>query len=105
MWSKGDILTFPKKGNPSLATNYRGITLNCISAKLNYKTILKRIRSFIDPLLHSNQNGFHLITNTNNAEDNRRHQRKNLPPMIIFINFCKAFNAIDRSKMFVMLLG
>ena len=42
--------------------------------------ILDRICSFINPLLRPNQNGFrkglHLITNTYNSEDNRRHQRK-----------------------------
>ena len=33
MWSKEDIMPFPKIGNLSLATNYR-VTLTCISAKL-----------------------------------------------------------------------
>ena len=43
---------------------------------------------------------FHFITNTNNSEDNRRHQRKNISAIIIFIDFCKAFNTIDRSNAF-----
>ena len=42
--------------------------------------ILNRIHPFIDLLVCPNLNGFrkgfHLITNTNNSEDNRRHQRK-----------------------------
>ena len=58
MWSKGDIIPFPKVSNLCLSTNYRGITHTCISAKIYNKMILNRILPFKDPLLDPNQNVF-----------------------------------------------
>ena len=58
MWSKGDMILFPRKDSLSLATNDGRITLTCISAKLYNKMISNRAGPFIDPLLRPNQNGF-----------------------------------------------
>ena len=97
VWSNGDIISFPKKGNLSMATNCREITLTCISAKLYNKIILNRILAFIDPLLSPNQSGFR-------KEQFRRKiegiKEKNLPAMITVIGFCNVSNIIDRPKMF-----
>jgi len=57
-WSRSVILPFPKKGDLGLASNYRGISLTCISAKIYNKLLLYRIRPHIEPLLRNNQNGF-----------------------------------------------
>ena len=105
VWSNGDIISFPKKGNLSMATNCREITLTCISAKLYNKIILNRILPFIDPLLSPNQNGFrkeHSILSQILAIRRKIEgiKEKNLPAMIIVIGFCNVSNITDRSKMF-----
>ena len=105
VWSNGGIISFTKKGNLSMATNYRKITLTCISAKLYNKMILNRILAFIDPLLSPNQNGFckeHSILSQILAIRRKIEgiKEKNLPAMITVIGFCNVSNTTDRSKMF-----
>ena len=56
-WLTGGIIPVPKKGDLTLASNYRGITLMPIAAK-NYKLIFLLIAPVLDPLLRKNQNGF-----------------------------------------------
>ena len=50
--------TNDKKGDLSLATNYRGISLMAISAKIYNKLLLNRLIPFVGPILRKNQNGF-----------------------------------------------
>ena len=57
-WRKSQIIPVPKKGDLSLATNYRGTSLLPIAAKIYNKLILNRLLPFVDPLLRNNQNGF-----------------------------------------------
>ena len=45
------IVPLPKKGDLSLMTNYRGITLMSIAAKVYNKILLMRIRDHVDPIL------------------------------------------------------
>ena len=49
VWPKSQIFPFPKKGDLSLATNYRGISLLSIAAKIYNKLILNRLVPKIDP--------------------------------------------------------
>ena len=58
IWPTSQIIPFPKKGDLSLATNYRGISLLSIAAKIYNKLILNRLVTKVDPLLRNNQNGF-----------------------------------------------
>ena len=57
-WPKSQIIPVPKKADLSLVTNYRGISLLPIDAKIYNKLILNRLLPFVDPLLRNNQNGF-----------------------------------------------
>ena len=57
-WLEGCILPFPKKGDLGLTTNYRGITLTAIAAKIYNLLMLNRIRAQLDNILRKNQNGF-----------------------------------------------
>ena len=57
-WITNVIILLPKKGDLSLITNYRGISLISIAAKVYNKILLNRIRPHVDPLLRSNQAGF-----------------------------------------------
>ena len=58
VWPTSQIIPFPKKGDLSLATNYRGISLLSIAAKIYNKLIFNRLIPKVDPLLRNNQNGF-----------------------------------------------
>jgi len=50
-WLTGGIIPVPKKGDLTIASNYRGITLMPIAAKIYNKLILLRIAPVLDPLL------------------------------------------------------
>jgi hypothetical protein len=107
-WSLSNIIPVPKKGNLSNADNYRGISLTCIIAKLFNRMILNRIRSVIDPMLRVNQNGFRPKRTTVAQILALRRiieevKRNNLPAVLTFIDFKKAFDSIHRSKMMKIL--
>ena len=51
VWHKSQIIPLPKKGDLSLATNYRGISLMPIAAKIYNRLILNRLVTFVEPLL------------------------------------------------------
>ena len=57
-WITNVIIPLQKKGDLSLMTNYRGISLMSIAAKVYNKILLNRIRPHVDPLLRSKQAGF-----------------------------------------------
>ena len=57
-WVSNVIIPLPKKGDPSQMTNYRGITLMWIAAKVYNKILRNRIRSHLDLLLRKNLAGF-----------------------------------------------
>ena len=58
IWHESQIIPMPMKGDLSLATNYRGISLIAISAKIYNKLLLNRLIPFVGPILRKNQNGF-----------------------------------------------
>ena len=102
-WREGYILPFPKKGNVSITKNYRGITLTSIAAKIFHLIILNRIRPDIDPILQKNQNGFRKNRSTSGQILTIRCilegvKSKNLPLTLLFIDFSKAFDSINRNK-------
>ena len=108
VWSHSGIVPVPKKGNLSLTTNYRGISLTPIAAKIYDKMILKRLQPFIDPILRPNQNGFRKGRGTIGQILTLRRliegiKAKNLKAVLTFIDFRKAFDSIDRSQLMKIL--
>ena len=107
-WSTSNIIPIPKKGDLSKASNYRGISLSSVSAKLINRMILNRIQPVLDPHLRQNQNGFrpgrstaaHILALRRLIEGVKH---KNLSASITFIDFKKAFDSIHRGKMFKIL--
>ena len=108
-WVSNVIIPLPKKGDLSQMTNYRGITLMSTAAKVYNKILLNRIRPHLDPLLRKNQAGFRLGRSCAHQihilrrimEGFREHQ---LPLIATFVDFKKAFDSINRSVMFSVLL-
>lgn len=107
-WLTGGIIPVPKKGDLTSASNYRGITLLPIAAKIYNKLILNRIVPILDPLLRKNQNGFRKgrgtlsqILSIRRILEEMRKLNKNVT--ICFVDFKKAFDSISREKMFQIL--
>lgn len=108
VWSKSEIIPFPKKGDLGLAKNYRGISLTCISAKIYNKMLLLRIQPHLEPILRENQNGFRPGRSTIAQILTLRRliegiKSKNLNAVLTFVDFRKAFDSIHRVKMFDIL--
>ena len=91
-----------------LMINYRGISLLSIAAKVYNKILLNRIRDEVDPILRTNQAGFrpgrscaqqvHILRR--DLEGFRDYQ---LPLVVTFIDFKRAFDSINRKVMFAVL--
>ena len=109
-WRQGGILPFPKKGNLGLTNNYRGITLTTVASKIYNKMLLNRLRPHVDPQLRMNQNGFRTASTTpaqilalrRLIEGIKSH---NLPAVLTFVDFRKAFDSIHRGKLMDILLA
>ena len=107
-WTILNIIPIPKSGDLSLSGNYRGISLSSVVAKTFNRMILNRIRPELDTLLRDNQNGFRVgRTTVGHILALRRIiegvKRNNLPAIITFIDFKKAFDTIHRGKMLEIL--
>ncbi|KAI8498644.1 hypothetical protein Bbelb_238460 [Branchiostoma belcheri] len=107
-WLKGGIIPVPKKGDLTCAANYRGITLIPIAAKIYNKLLLNRIVPAVDPLLRRNQNGFRRgrstisqILSIRRIIEEMRRCNKDL--VLLFVDFRRAFDSIDRNTMFEIL--
>lgn len=107
-WTSSLIIPLPKKGNLQMMTNYRGISLMSIAAKVFNRVLLNRIRKPIDALLRRNQAGFrtgrsciqqiHILRRIMDGAYSNA-----IPLFITFIDFKKAFDSIDRAMMFAIL--
>ena len=107
-WTTNIIIPLPKKGDLSLMTNYRSISLMSIAAKVYNRILLNRIRPVVDPVLRQNQAGFrkgrgcaHQIHILRRIMEGAWNQQ--LPLFVTFIDFRKAFDSIDRRMMFAIL--
>ena len=104
LWSLMNIIPVPKSGDLSNTNNYRGISLICIIVKIFNRMILNRIRSAINPKLRMNQNGFRPERSTISQILTLRRiiegvKANNLPAVLTFVDFRKAFDSVHRAKM------
>ena len=108
IWRHSQIIPVPKKGDLSLVTNYRGISLLPIAAKIYNKLILNRLLPKVEPLLRNNQNGFRAGRTTISQILALRRiieeiSNCNIDAAFVFVDFSKAFDSIDRTQMFEIL--
>ena len=104
-WTTSVIVPLPKKGDLSLMTNCRGISLLSITAKVYIKSLLNRIRDHVNPILKSNQIEFCPVRSCAQQIHILRRimegfQDYQLPHTVTFIDFKKAFDSINKKVMF-----
>ena len=100
-WLKGVISVIPKKGDASVCSNNRGITLRSTTSKLFQIILLNRLSSGLELALRENQCGFRRNRSCVDQIYSLRtiiHQciEYNLPLYINFIDFRSAFDCINR---------
>ena len=103
-WMKGYILPFPKKGDLRFTKNYRGITFTSVAAKI-YNALLRNcIEPKINNILRKNKNGFPRNRSTTTQILTIRRilegvRAKNLQATLLFVDFTKTFDSIQRGTM------
>ena len=102
MFSKtGSYYSHEKKGNDrSLLDNWRPISLVNVDAKIMSKVIATRIKKVLPDIIHRNQTGFvegrYIGEKVRSIFDIMDFSLKeNVPGLLIFIDFQKAFDSIE----------
>ena len=109
-FSNSVIIPLPKKGDLSLPSNYRGITLSPLASKIYNSMLLNRISPHLDPILRRNQNGFRKgrATTPQILSVRRIIEEINISKQkasIVFVDFSKAFDSVNRNVMLRILLN
>ena len=95
---------FPKKGDLEWAKNYRGLSLTSILTMIYNALPRNHVEHEIENILKKNENGFQRNRyRTSKIRTIRRILEdllaKSLQATIIFVDFTKAFDSIQRGKM------
>ena len=107
-WKKAIIVKVPKKGDLSKCDNFRGISLLSVPSKVLGRVVIERIKEGIDTKLRCEQAGFRKGRGTteqvfilrNIIEQSIEWQA---PLYINFVDFAKAFDSLDRSRLWKIL--
>ena len=108
-WKRSTLVRIFKKGDTSFPGNWRGICMLSIPSKLLTHILLQRISSQLDRHLRDEQHGFRpnrscadLIFTLRLLTEESREWRSKI--YMIFIDFEKAFDSVDRQSLWKILL-
>jgi hypothetical protein len=109
---KGILIKFLKKGDLSNCNNWRGVTLPSLPSKILSRIIRNRIKGYIDNKLRREEMGFQkgrsCIGQVNTLRIILEQFNEFQSPLyLIFIDFEKAFDSINKNKMWnaIRILG
>ena len=102
------IVTIFKKGDRTQCGNYRGISLLSTAGKVLAKILLARLQQVASKILPESQSGFRARRSTIDPIFTLRQlQEKSIeqqrPLYMVFIDFTKAFDTIDRELLWKLL--
>ena len=100
-WRKAVLIPFFKKGDKRLCSNYRGISLLDIAAKIFISVLLRRFQAARDRRTRPTQSGFrpgrscvdHIFSLRRALEIRHCYQQ---PTVVCFVDFAAAFDSVDR---------
>ena len=105
-WCKADVTPIYKKGDKSLASNYRPISLTCILCKVLEHILASNIVRPLDGqgLMHDLQHGFREKRSCETqlimlVEDLARNAGLGKQTDLILLDFSKAFDKVNHSKL------
>ena len=103
IWRRSIIVAIPK-GNSTLLTNQRGLSLMCANAKLFNRVLLLRLRERLEALILPWQAGFRPGRSTveqimclRMCIDACRTRKRSI--VAVFVDFSKAFDCVDRKAL------
>ena len=107
-WRVSGIVPVPKNSDLFDPLYYRGVSLTAIAWKIYNKFILNRLVPSLDPILRRNQNGFRGGRSTFSQISALRRiieemRNANREMTLIFVDFKKTFDSVDRQAMFKIL--
>ena len=107
-WKRSVFIPIPEKGNDEECSNYSTITLISHASKVMLKILQDRLQYYVNRELPDIQTGFRKgritrdqIANIHWIIEKARKFQKNI--YFCFIDYSKAFDCVDRSKMQEML--
>jgi len=104
-WQTAQIISLFKKGDRNNCENYRGISLLNAIYKIYSRVINNRLKSITEAIIGEEQHGFRKGRSTNDnvfiiKQIIEKRREFNLETHIAFIDFEKAFDRVDRNKLF-----
>lgn len=103
-WKVAEVISIFKKGDKKNCENYRGISLLCTMYKVYARIVNARIKAISEALLGEEQNGFRKGRSTSDnvfilQQILEKRREFNLPTHLAFIDFEKAFDNVNRTKL------
>jgi len=116
-WIYGDIpekgrtavvIPIHKKGDINNSNNYRGLSLLNTGYKIDSKITAKRLTVIAEALLLEGRTGFrkgrsYMDCIFSVSQIIEKHTQFNIPTYIAFIDFIKAFDSMDRDKLWTIM--
>ena len=105
-WLTANIVAVYKKGNKNLPSNYRPVSLTCVTTKLMEHIIFHSIMEHIDnhQILAQYQHGFRQQHSTesqlvNTLEEITRSMDNNIQTDVLILDFSKAFDTVAHQRL------